>query len=37
MGIEDTPGADDCMTESNLKDEFEVGWDELSNVDKEGV
>jgi hypothetical protein len=37
MGIDDTPGADGCMTDSNLNDEFEVGLRGSSKVDKEGI
>jgi hypothetical protein len=37
MGMEDAPGADDCMTDSNLNDDFKVGLGESINVDKDGV
>jgi hypothetical protein len=35
--MEDTPGADGCMTDSNLNDEFKVSLGGSSNADKEGV
>jgi hypothetical protein len=35
--MDDTPGADGCITESSLKDEFEVGLGGSSNVDREGM
>jgi hypothetical protein len=35
--MEDTPGADGCMTESNLKDKLEAHVGRSSNVDKEGA
>jgi hypothetical protein len=35
--MEDTPGADGCMTDSNLNDELKVGLGGSINADKEGV
>jgi hypothetical protein len=35
--MEDIPGADDCITDSNLNGCFERALGESSNADKEGM
>jgi hypothetical protein len=35
--MEDSPGADGCITDSNLNDEFDVGLGGSSNMDREGM
>jgi hypothetical protein len=35
--MNDTPGADGCMTDSSLKVEFKEGLGGSSSVDKEGM
>jgi hypothetical protein len=35
--MEDTPGADGCITDNSLKEESEIGLGGSSNADKEGV
>jgi hypothetical protein len=37
LGIDDTPGADGCMTESSLNDEFVIRSEDPNKADSVGV